>query len=379
MTREPRVLIACCGLDHARRGYESFARECFEALRGEPSLDLTLAKGSGRSGVGELVVRTPRRDGHLATALGRALRARPYRIEALAFALALQPAIARARPQVIFLSEWDTARVLSSLRAMRRQPFKLLLSNGGFAWRNFDHLDHVQELTPAALDYIAGRGGDPSRHTVLPLGFHIPPQLTAPDRPALRRELDLPLERRIVISVAALNHSHKRLDYLIEELAALPEPRPYLLLVGEPDRETPAVRALGEERLGASGFEMRTVPAATVPALLRASDVFVLASTVEAQARALVEALIHGVPSLAHDNPVMRFAGGQHVGYADFSQPGALRRLLAKTLRAVPSHARAGAGHRYVYEQFSWDRLRPRYVELLTGLANSTVSSSSGE
>ena len=32
MTTVPRVTLVCSGLDHARRGYESFARECFDAL-----------------------------------------------------------------------------------------------------------------------------------------------------------------------------------------------------------------------------------------------------------------------------------------------------------------------------------------------------------
>ena len=63
-----------------------------------------------------------------------------------------------------------------------------------------------------------------------------------------------------MLSVAALNRRHKRQDYLIAELAALPAPRPFLLLAGEPDAETPEVRAMATAHLGAGGFDMRTVP-----------------------------------------------------------------------------------------------------------------------
>jgi 1,2-diacylglycerol 3-alpha-glucosyltransferase len=249
----PRVLLVCSGLEHARRGYESFARECFDALVGEPELELELVKSSGRPGPREHVVRTLRRDRAPALALGRALRVRPFRLEALAFALSLQPLLTRARADLVYLSEWDTASALARLRPVTGQRFKLLLCNGGFASSGFDHLDHVQELTPTARDHVTSLGADPDRHTVLPLGFRIEPELelpSAPERSALRRALGLPEERRIVLSVAALNRSHKRLDHLIDELATLPEPRPFLLLAGEPDGETPGVRAHAHALLG---------------------------------------------------------------------------------------------------------------------------------
>jgi 1,2-diacylglycerol 3-alpha-glucosyltransferase len=375
------VLLVCSGLDHARRGYETFARDCFEALRDEPAIELELVKGSGPPGPGERAIPSVTRDAAVVRGLGRWFDARPFRIEAFAFGLGLQPVLARRRPDVVYVSEWDTARVLTRLRPLARRPFKLLLSNGGFAAEGFDGFDHVQELTPAARDYVLERGGDPARHSVLPYGFAIEPELRIPsadERAALRRRLGLPAERRIVVSVAAFNRSHKRIDYLIEELAALPEPRPFLLLAGQPEEETPPLRALARERLGADGHQFRTVPADQVPDLLRASDAFVLSSLAETQGRAVVEAMSEGLPCLVHDSPVMRFAVGEHGELADFSARGALARLLSgSVVRDDPVQARRR--HRYVYERFSWDRLRPSYVRLLRDVAKSTVSSSSAE
>jgi glycosyltransferase involved in cell wall biosynthesis len=210
----------------------------------------------------------------------------------------------------------------------------------------------------------------------------------------LRTRLGLPAERMVIVSVAALNRHHKRLDYLIEEVAALPAPRPFLILVGEPDEETPALRQLAGERLGAAGHSFRTVPAAEVADLLRASDVFVLASLHEAQGRALIEAASQGLPSIAHDSPITRYALGEYGIFADLSHRGSLTRLLREQAAADPeaTRARAQAVHRYVYETFSWDRLRQRYVALFdevarTGsrsapgsrVANNTDSSSTGE
>src|SRR3954452_22897212 len=66
-----RVLLACSGLEHAHRGYESFARECFVRLRDDPRLDLWLVKGSGPAGDREHSVPSLKRDSRLARALGR--------------------------------------------------------------------------------------------------------------------------------------------------------------------------------------------------------------------------------------------------------------------------------------------------------------------
>lgn len=381
-SRAPRILLVCSGLEHARRGYESFASECFEALRGHPGIELELVKGSGQPRRGELRVAPLRRDRTPARAVGRAIGWPAFRVEALSFAFTLLPLIVRQRPDLVYLHEWDTARGLAWIRAAAGFRFGLLLINGGFAERGFEHLDHVQELTPAARDHVIKLGADPSRHTMLPLGFRIEPELKLMDgaaRAALRDKLRLPRDRRIVLSVAAFNRHHKRLDYLIEELGRLPEPRPFLLLAGEPDPEADGLRDLARRRLGDSGFAMRTVPSEHVPDLYRASDAFVLASLTEAQGRVLVEAMAHGLPCIANDGPVMRFALGEHGVFGDMSRPGVLASQIADTPASAPDRAREA--HRYVYERFSWDRLRPRYVELLRRVAsaNSTVSSSTGE
>lgn len=381
-TDKPYVLLVCAGLDHARRGFETFARECFDALRTEPGIRIELVKGSGPAGPGERAIPTLRRDAKAPLALARVLGARSFRIEHMAFAFSLQPLLARRRPDVVYLSEWDTARGLAALRSVTRQHFKLVLSNGTFAATGFEHLDHVQELTPGGREFVLARGADPARHTVLPLGFEIAAEPALPshdDVARLRERLALPRDRTIVVSVAALNRSHKRLDYLIEEVASLPAPRPFLLMLGEPDEETPALRTLARERLGDDGHSFRTVPAQTVADHLHASDLFVLASLAEMQGRALIEAMACGLPCFAHDYSVARFALGDRGVYADLSKPGELARLLHEGRDLAGVDAAARARHRFVYERFSWDRLRPRYVEFLAAAANRTVSSSSGD
>lgn len=356
------------------RGFESFARECFEALRGETAFELDLIKGSGPPAPRERPLPTLRRDRPLAAALARASGQPSFLFEHLAFAVALQPVLLARRPHVVYFSEWHTGRALSLLRSVTGRRYRLVLCNGTMAVEGFGHLDHVQELTPAALEVVLERGADPRRHEVLPLGFDIDRSYTPvspDDRRALRRRLGLPPDRVVLSSVAALNNHHKRLDYLIEEIATLPEPRPFLLLAGQPEEETPSIRSLAQERLGPDNHSIRTVPHSEVADLYRASDAFVLASLGEGLPRALIEAMSHGLPCFTHAYGVPEFALGQYGRTADLTEAGALARLLSSALGDDSAPAAAVARHRFAYERFSWDVLRPRYVELFTRVAFS--------
>jgi glycosyltransferase involved in cell wall biosynthesis len=382
-------MLACSGLDHAARGFETFARECFDALVDVPGLDLRLVKGSGRSGERERSLRTFTRDHAAIRGLARAVRREPFRLEQVAFALPLQRELSRTRPDVVYFSEWHTGLVLAAARRAVHGSFRLAYCNGATAVEGFDHLDRVQQLTPVALETVLQHGAEPSRHELLPLGFAIRPRLEplrAGERDALRDRLGLPRDRELVLSVAALNRQ-KRIDYVIAEIARLPEPRPHLLLLGQPDGETPALRALAQRELGEDGQTVRTVAPAEVTDYYRASDAFVLASLGESFGRVLVEAMAQGVPCIAHDYPITRYVLGTHGRLGDLTTPGALGALLSAADRTPHG---AQARHRFAYERFSWDALRPRYVAFLRAAAaaparhrgaaaNSTVSSSRGE
>jgi glycosyltransferase involved in cell wall biosynthesis len=358
-------------LDHAYRGFETFARECFDALREDPGLEIDLVKGSGPRAERERAVPTLKRDSALARALARATGRPSFRFEHLEFALSLQPLLLRRDPDLVYLSEWDTARTLSWIRRFTGRRFRLLLCNGTMATAGFDHLDHVQQLTPTALEVVLEHGADPTRHSMLPLGFDIGREFEWPSqeqRDALRRRHHLPVDRRILLSVAALNRYHKRLDYLIEEVARLPQPRPFVLLAGQVEAETDSIRKLAQERLGEDGHDIRTVSPDAVADLLQASDAFVLASLGEGLPRALIEAISHGLPCLTHDYGVSRFALGEHGRFGDFTQPEGLAALVADPIGERDPDA-ARARHRFAYDRFSWNRLRPRYVELLSRVA----------
>jgi glycosyltransferase involved in cell wall biosynthesis len=365
------VLLACPGLDHAHRGFETFASECFLALRDREDLTIALVKGSGSRGRAELVIPTLRRQARLTRALARAWSIPPFVVEHVVFGLALIPLLARRRPDVVYFSEWHMGRVLAAWRFVSRQSFALAFCNGALVPDGYRRFDRVQQLVPGAIEYSVDRGESPARQELLPLGVAMesaPQPLADTDRADLRVRLGLPVDRQIVLSVGAINRQ-KRGEYLIEEIASMPEHRPFLLLAGQEEADTPAIRRLARERLGAEGHDFRTVRAAAMADHYRASDVFVLPSLWESFGRALVEAQSHGLPCLAHDYPVMKWVLGEQGDTADLRQPGSAVRWLTELTAADFSQDARRRRHRSAYERFSWNMLADRYATMLRAAA----------
>src|SRR5262249_35436775 len=141
----------------------------------------------------------------------------------------------------------------------------------------------------------------------------------------LRRELQLPIDRPIVLSVGWISATLKRMDYLIDEIATLPvDRRPFVVLLGEIDETSSPILARAKEKLGEGNYAIRSVPYEQVSRFYRAADVFALASIKEGFGRVFLEALIHGLPCAVNDHPIMRYVLGEEGTFADFTQPGQL-------------------------------------------------------
>jgi len=368
------VFIACAGIGFAHRGFETFSRECFEALRGRDDVRVTLVKGRGPRAPGDLTARAPGRDGAVAHVLGRVLGREPYAIEQLGFSLAMLAPLAIRRPDVVFFSEWWVGLALARWRRTSRQRFKLLLSNGGlYPPERLGHVDHVHQLTPHELARALDAGVPAGRQTLLPLGVAMDRELrtlSPGDRAALRRRLRLPVDRPVAITVAALNRQ-KRHDHIARELASLPGPRPFLLMLGQRESETPALEAEVASVLGEDGFSIRTVEPREVARHYRAADAFVLASLWEAFGRVMIEAMSHGLPCLVHDGPTQRYVLEDEAFTVDMLRPGSLAARLPEVLAAAGDPAAPERRHRFVRERYSWVRVGSRYAEMLKTCAAS--------
>lgn len=373
-----RVFLLCTGLGHVRRGYESFTQECFAALADVPELNITLFQG-GKTNLANATTlwNLPRNHTfakQLAARFGKSYTLiDPYFIEQISFCLSLIPHLYKGRPDVVFFSDFALGTMLWHWRRISKLSYKLLFSNGAPNGPPFSRMDHVQHLTLMHHQTALEAGEPASKHSLVPYGIQMNQEyenLSQIERNALRRKLDLPINRPIALSVAAINKSHKRIDYLIREVASLPEPRPYLLLLGQIEEESQEILELGNKLLGSENFQAKTVAASAIADFYRVSDLFVLASLNEGFGRVLLEAMVYGLPCLVHDYEITRFVLKSQGYFSDFTACGSLSTLVKEVLSHSNDEEKFQR-HKFIYERFSWDRLRPDYVEMLHICANS--------
>jgi len=374
--RPVRVALLSTGLGHERRGFEAFTRQCARAMRGDPTVRLEVFAG-GHDGqvAGERVVANLPRASRLARWLGARTGRDPYFIEQGSFFLGLLPMLIRRPPDLLYFTDLNLGNACWHWRRRTGARFRMLFNNSGPTAMPFTRTDHVQQVTPAALEAAVARGESRERQTLLPYGVELPATYTHTSDAArrdARAALSLPTEGEILLCVAKLDRSYKRIDLLIEAVAGMPEPRPFLLLVGADGPDGDGLRALATARLG-THWAWRSLPAAGMPSAYRAADRFALLSQNEGFGLAYVEALSAGLPVVANDDATTRYVIGD-AGTLQRIDDVAAARAALESLRGLPTDDSASRRrHASVRERFSWDALRPQYAALFRRVAAGTA------
>ena len=368
MNRAPlRVMFCCTGVGILNRGIESFFREAFDNLHAAPGIQARLVKGGGPATELERVVRCIPRTSAIAAAIGTVVRRNAYVAEQWSSFLPVVRQIRQFRPEVVFYSDANLGFLLYWFRRWIGVPYRLLFSNGGPCRPPFVRLDFVHQVNPVCLEQALRAGEPAQKHIMVPYGLRVsapPPGVDDGSRRALRERLALPADRPVVLSVGWISRAHKRMHYVVEEVARLPAPRPFLMLLGAMDRSSDEIVRLAHERLGPGGFAARSVPYHEVAPYYAAADCFVLASLSEGFGRVFLEALAHGLPVIAHEHPVMEYVLGEHGILADLSAEGALARDLRQVLMR-PADVRAMRQRwESVRRRFDWGALAPGYQRM---------------
>ncbi|MBX7117372.1 MAG: glycosyltransferase family 4 protein [Gemmatimonadaceae bacterium] len=374
--RPLRVCFACTGLGRERRGFETFTRDCAQALAGAPDVALEVFAG-GRDGhvPGEVVVPNLPRASRAARALGTLLRRDPYFIEQGTFFLGFLPRLLARAPDLIYFADLNFGNALWHWRRRVGGRWRLLFYNGGNTTRPFTRCDHVQLLTPAAGAAALARGEPPARLTVLPHGLSLPPTFVPTDaaaRRAARAALGLPPTGEILLSVGQLDRATKRTHLLIEAVAALPAPRPYLLLIGAGGPDAEELRALAAARLGAA-WSWRSEPRERMSVVYAAADRSALLSHGEGFGLAYAESLAAGLPLLVHDDPTTRHVVGDAGLRVPIGGVEDARRGLVALLEARTDATAAEARHAWVRGRFGWAVLRAEYLAMFQRAAAAPI------
>jgi 1,2-diacylglycerol 3-alpha-glucosyltransferase len=252
------VFLACPGLGRINRGYETWANGCFQTLRDEPGFDLYLFKGGGPSSQKEITVRNLPRSTSLAEFLANIFKKDGYFVEQFTFFFGFLPYLFTKRPDVIFFSDFFLGTFLWNFREKIGKrlglKYKLVFCNGAPNGPPFTRCDLVQQLLPCFLKQALDAGEPPEKHFLLPLGLEIEADViySKEEKLALRKKLGVPVDRKIVLSIGAVQASHKRMDYLIREMTSLPKGEYFLVILGQFGPESRQIQDLAQSLLPGS-------------------------------------------------------------------------------------------------------------------------------
>jgi 1,2-diacylglycerol 3-alpha-glucosyltransferase len=363
------VVIACSGIGHINRGFETFAQELSSALGAFPELSTRLYTGAKTAQADATALACIKRTSSLAEFLASVMGRDPYFVEQFSFALAMLPRLLITPPDVIVASDGALCNILSKMRRVFRLKFKILFSNGGPYSTPYPACDHVHQVLRGEFQKGEHAGYPPSMQTLIPYGFAIPQDWQETDPSVTfqeRRKLGLPTDRKIVISVGAINRSHKRMDYLVTEVGQIPAgQRPFVVILGQSDEETLDVLGLANRELGEDGYVARCVAVDEVRRYLRAADMFILCSLAEGFGRVIVEALAEGLPCVLHDAPFAREVGGPLSIRVDQTADGNLCHTIIHELTRPAQSENAAARHAFCCTEFSWACLAAQYRAMI--------------
>lgn len=367
MNKTIKVHLICTGVGIMNRGIETFARECFDGLKRTEGLQIKLFKGAGIEQSDEKILWNIHRTSNIAKVLGKCVRRNGYVVEQWSSFFSLIPHLKKEKPDIIFYSDSNLGFQLYWWRKQIDVPYKLLFSNGGPCNPPFSRTDHVHQVAPFYREMALAAGEPASKHSLVPYGINVPdglPLFDAQTRSQLKTKLKLPSERPIVLSVGWISSQHKRMDYTINEIASLPEPKPYLVMLGYMDENSQPIIDLARRQLGEHGFTARSVPYEQVAHYYQVADVFALGSLQEGFGRVYLEALIHGLPCIVNDHPVMRYVLDTQGTFADLCQPGSMAKAITDILKQPRSPEAMIKRREYVRERFSWQSLAPCYMQM---------------
>lgn len=371
----PRLVIACSGLGHVRRGNEAWALDAANALH-DAGAAVTLIGGGPRPETRAPYLRLPhlRRDFPILRRV--ASWSRRYLLEQLSFLVPLRRHLLRQGVPIVHLCDPDLALQLDKRtdRARLRVVFKdgMLL---GPQWCR--RLPFIQVLAPHYREVLARDAGVDTRswfvipHLVDPVAFQ-PPANRDQERAAWP-ELGLTPGDFVILGVGDFSSgSRKRLDWLVRETAALPAgASPVLILAGQAGAdEFAAFEASARATLGSRVRLLRNLPRASVARLYRLADVYAHAATREPFGIVFLEAMAAGLPVVAHAWAVTEWIVGDAGETVDMTVPGALTAVLGRW-RSQPHH-RLEAGlraRRRAIEHFSPASIVPRYLAMYEAVA----------
>lgn len=363
-----KIALLCSGLGNIHRGHEVFASDLFKLL--SDSVDITLFKGGGEAAPRELVIdHIPRNSKYLehihvvaSPKWEESVKEQErMRVETETFAYGALKPLLGGEFDIIHCLEREVCNILYEHRHLFRRTPKIVFSNGGaIPARDLPRCDFVQEHTEHNLRYSAKNKAFMIPHGVDVNRFH--PQAESD----FRSRHGIPKNAFVVISVGTICYWHKRMDYVIREVAPLKDV--YLVIVGQECHDTPAIKELGQRLMGERVI-FCTMPHDELPKAYAAADVFVLGSLFETFGIVYIEAMAMGLPVISTNHANQRSIVKEGI-FIDMSKPGALTHTLQTTSRDTLA-ALGKRGRGIAVEHYDLNVLKEKYIERYHAIAST--------
>lgn len=369
--KQVKIAVVCPGVGLVQRGFERLFYDVFGLMKNE--FDITLFKGGGAENPGEKVLTFFHRNGlgvkvlPLHKLFGRTA----MHTETVTFVMALLPHLIKGRYDIVHAIDPPLTRFLFRIRNLFGLKFRLLYTEGcAMPPADYPPADHMQQIAKVTYDEACRAGISEEYMTLLPCGIYPERFHTSKSREELRRAHGVGEKTFVILSVAALNRKHKRIDYLIEEASRLKGD--FLVWMdGSLDHGDTDLIPLARKRLG-NKCRITHVPSEQVGELYRLADVMVHCSAFEAFGLAIVEGASTGLPVITHNADHFQWLLQNPAAWVDMQEDGALGRRLT-LLQADRQALEATRSDKEALARFSWHELKEAYKNLYRKVSGGPI------
>jgi 1,2-diacylglycerol 3-alpha-glucosyltransferase len=367
MKKKYQVALACSGISHVRRGFETFVADL--ALAFENSPDVCLFQGSGRSQFPKVMtLPTLRRNSRALRWFGPKLEDKRYRYEQLSFVISGWMLGHWPGCDLIYYCDPDIGDALYGLRRTFGYKYRLLYGNCSPTSPGYreKRVDHIQQFSAVLFDEALAANVPPSKMTLLPMGINVKEFATTLDKRTLRLKYEIPEDKFVVLCVSSLDDRFKRLQWLIETIADMRDSNLYVLLVGQNEKTPYACKTLSLADSCLSGrYQHLTLPHSRIAEIYNAADVFVHPALREGFGKVYLEATAARLPVLCHDSTHTQWLIAHEFSRVDMEN----RTLVQAHIHELETNLslREQINQRnycHVINHFDWNNLKAKYLKM---------------
>jgi glycosyltransferase involved in cell wall biosynthesis len=357
-----KIAFLSAGLGNISRGFETSCCTWFDEIKNKENIKPRLFSG-GKYKAATRIWNCPR-NGYIASALRYVRLIKDgCRLEQFTFSFGFLFYLIFYNPHIIWLQEATLANMLLKFRKIFKLRYELMFCDGAPVGHNFaKRFDYLIFLHQYAMDDAICNGVEPERCCVIPhLSLNADRSLNKLDA---RLKMNISKEKFVIICVAAWNNHHKRIDYLLNEIASFNSKEVMLLLCGQPEKDSILLKDTAAKL--DINVQWHTFSQQDLSIAYSASDLFVLPSLNEALGAVLIEAGSHGLPVICHPHQAGKFIFGENYnGLTNLSENGNLTKKIKELRNTGNVKCEGYKTQKIVSEKFDREKLTADFVRFI--------------